>query len=135
MRRFLKVEILAIEICVLDICLLLHVDFLVGAILLVQLPQYLVHEFFGLEPGILIVLVSPEENFTRIVFLDKPWFVLMIVIKRVFLLLFVLVHIVLVSVVQLIAVESPVLILLEFPSRDQRLVEVRKVNLLAVVPS
>ena len=81
MRRFLKVEILAAEICVLHILLLLHADFLVGAIFLVQLSEHLVHELVGLEPGVLIVLVSPKENFTRIVFLDKPWCVLMIVIK------------------------------------------------------
>ena len=44
-------------------------------------------------------------------------------------------HVVLVGVIYLIAVEPPVLILLEFPSRDQRLLEVGKVDALAVVPS
>ena len=98
-RCFLKVEILAIEVCVLNIWLLLHVYFLIRTILLVQLIEYRIQEFVSLEPSILIMLIPPEEYFTRIIFLDKPWFVLMIVVKRVFLLLFVLVDIVFVSLV------------------------------------
>lgn len=81
MRCFLKVEILPIEVCVLDIWLLLHVYFLIGTILLVQLIEYRIQEFVSLEPGILIMLIPPEEYFARIVFLDKPWLVLMIVVK------------------------------------------------------
>lgn len=81
MRCFLKVEILAIEVCVLDIRLLLHVNFLIGRILLVHLILYRSHEFVCLEPCILIMLIPPEEYFARIIFLDEPWLVLMIVVK------------------------------------------------------
>lgn len=83
MWGFLKVEILTIEVCVLDIWLLLHVYFFVGTndTFLVHLIENCILEFFSLEPGILIVLIPPEEYFARIIFLNEPWLMLMIVIK------------------------------------------------------
>lgn len=96
---FLKVEILAIEVCVFNLWLLLHADFLIWTILQVQLLKYLIQEFVGLEPSILIMLIPPEEYLTGIVFFDEPWLVLVIVVKRVFLLFFVLVNIVFVSII------------------------------------
>lgn len=81
MGSFLKVEILSIEVCVLDIWLLFHVDFLIGTILLVQLIEHRIQEFVSLEPSILVMLIPPEENFARIIFLDEPRLVLMIVVK------------------------------------------------------